>query len=56
LEFVEVRGSHVGEDLAKVVKKLCIELSIRDKLFTIIGDNASNNSTLCQSLYTSLKR
>ena len=55
LEFVEVRGSHVGEDLAKVVKKLCTELSIRDKLFAIIGDNAGNNGTLCQSLYTSLK-
>ena len=47
MEFVEVRGSHVGEDLAKVVKKLCTELSIRNKLFAIIGDNASNNSTLC---------
>src|SRR6266487_4988344 len=56
LEFVEVRGSHVGEDLAKVVEKLCTELSIRDKLFAIIGDNAGNNGTLCQSLYTSLKR
>ena len=56
MEFVEVRGSHAGEDLAKVVEKLCTELSIRDKLFAIIGDNAGNNSTLCQSLYTSLKR
>ena len=55
LEFVEVRGSHVGEDLAKVVEKLCTELSIRDKLFAITGDNAGNNGTLCQSLYTSLK-
>ncbi len=55
LEFVEVRESHAGEDLAKVVKKLYIELSIRNKLFAITGDNASNNGTLCQSLYTSLK-
>ncbi len=55
LEFVKVKGSHVGEDLAKVVKKLCTELSIRNKLFAIIGNNAGNNSTLCQSLYTSLK-
>jgi hypothetical protein len=47
LEFVKVRGSHAGEDLAKVVKKLCTELSIQDKLFAITGDNASNNSTLC---------
>jgi hypothetical protein len=56
LEFVEVRGSQASKDLAKIIQKLCAELNIKDKLFDITGDNASNNSTLCHSLYTSLRR
>jgi hypothetical protein len=35
--------------------KVLEELKIKHKLFAITGDNAGNNSTLCQALYNSLK-
>ena len=54
LEFVEVRGSHTGEALAIVVEKLLTELKLKQKLFTITGDNAGNNGTLCNTLFKSL--
>lgn len=54
LEFVEVQGSHTGEALAIVVEKLLTELKLKQKLYTITGDNASNNRTLCNTLFKSL--
>jgi hypothetical protein len=51
LEFVEVKGSHTGETLAIVVEGLLIELKLKQKLFTITGDNAGNNGTLCDALF-----
>jgi len=54
LEFVEVQGSHTGEALAIIVKKLLTELKLKQKLFTITGDNAGNNGTLCEVLFNSL--
>lgn len=56
LEFVETHGSHTGEILAEAVMKILEELKIKYKLFSITGDNAGNNGTLFQSVYTSLKR
>ncbi len=56
LEFVELKGSHSGEELAGVVEKLLGELKLKPKLFAITRDNASNNGTLCQSLFNSLYR
>ncbi len=47
LEFVELKGLYLGEELASVVKKLLGELKLKPKLFTITRDNTSNNSTLC---------
>ena len=47
LEFVELKGSHLGEELASVVEKLLGELKLKPKLFIITRDNTSNNSTLC---------
>ena len=47
LEFVKLKGSHLREELASVVKKLLGELKLKPKLFIITRDNASNNSTLC---------
>lgn len=55
LEFVKVIDKHTREQLAKVVKALLVELKLKHKLFSIIGDNAGNNSTLCKSLFNSLK-
>jgi hypothetical protein len=56
LEFIEVTGSHDGPALAKIVLELVEELKIKQKLFAICGDNAGNNGTLCESLFTTLKR
>ncbi|KAH8589123.1 ribonuclease H-like domain-containing protein, partial [Bisporella sp. PMI_857] len=55
-DFIEIHGSHTGEVLAEAVEKILEELKIKHKLFAITGDNAGNNSTLCQALYISLKR
>ena len=54
LEFVELKGSYLGEELADVIKKLLRELKLKPKLFVITRDNTSNNGTLCQSLFNSL--
>jgi hypothetical protein len=56
LEFVEMKGSHTGEQLAEVVENLLQELKLEHKLFSITGDNAGNNGTLCQSLFDSLRK
>jgi hypothetical protein len=54
LEFIEAQGSHTGEDLAIIVKKLLTELKLKQKLFIITRDNAGNNRTLCEVLFNSL--
>ena len=55
IEFVKVHGSHTGEVLAEAVLKVLEELKIKHKLFAITGNNAGNNGTLCQALYSALK-
>src|SRR6266536_6153168 len=55
LEFVEVHGSHTREVLAEAVLKVLEEIKIKYKLFAITGDNAGNNGTLYQALYSALK-
>jgi hypothetical protein len=55
IEFIELKGSHTGEQLAEIVEQTLEELKLKPKLLAITGDNASNNGTLCQSLYDSLK-
>jgi hypothetical protein len=54
LEFIEAQGLYTGEDLAIIVKKLLTELKLKQKLFIITRDNASNNRTLCEALFNSL--
>lgn len=56
LEFIEVKGSHDGPTLARITEDLVDELDIRSKLFAFCGDNASNNGTLCDSLFEALKK
>lgn len=41
--------------LAVYVEKLLKEINITEKLFSITGDNAGNNSTLCSDLFKKLK-
>jgi len=55
LEFIEITGEHSGEQLADVVEKLLGELMLKHKLFSITGDNAGNNGTMCDSLFDRLK-
>ena len=55
LKFIEIHGSHTGEALAEAMREILEKLKIKHKLFAITGDNAGNNSTLCQTLYNSLK-
>ena len=54
LEFIEVQGSHTGEALAIIVKKLLTELKLKQKLFIITRDNTGNNGTLYEVLFNSL--
>ena len=51
LEFTEINGPYSRENLAEVILKILAELDIALKLLTIIGDNAGNNGTLCDSLH-----
>jgi hypothetical protein len=55
IEFIEIQGSHSGENLAVIVENTLKRHGILQKLLTITGDNASNNDTLCCHLHTSLK-
>lgn len=56
LEFIQIKGSHSGENLAETVYKTGKQFSILQKIITITGDNASNNDTLCRHLYQRLSR
>jgi len=42
--------------MAEVLLAMLDELQITLKLLTIIGDNARNNKTLCDTLYTELQK
>ena len=55
LEFIRVEGEHSGERLAEITMQLLQNLKLKDKLFAITGDNASNNGTLCYHLFQQLK-
>jgi hypothetical protein len=56
LEFIEIQGSHSGENLAATVFKTLKRLGLLQKLLTITSDNASNNDTLCRHLHSILSR
>lgn len=56
LDFVELAGAHSGENMAATVLSMLHELEIGHKLLTITGDNAGNNSTMCDTLHTELSK
>ena len=56
IEFIEIEGHHSGENLAGVLEKALKKHGLCQKLLSITADNASNNDTLCRSLYASLSR
>jgi hypothetical protein len=54
LDFAEIQGPHSGQNLADCLLTVIQELDIAPKVLTITGDNAGNNGTLCDILYTEL--
>ena len=56
IEFIEIQGSHSGENLASVVLTALKRHDMCHLLLTITGDNASNNDTLCVNLHELLLR
>jgi hypothetical protein len=56
LDFGHLKGKHSGENLTSHIYLLLNSYRIKQKLFAISGDNASNNSTLYRHLYRKLKR
>ena len=54
IESIEIKGSHSGENLAEIILKALKCYNICHCLFTITGDNAGNNDTLCAYLYNRL--
>jgi hypothetical protein len=50
ISFIEIDGSHSGENLTAIINTTLIKYSIRQKLLSIIADNALNNDTLCRHL------
>jgi hypothetical protein len=55
LDFGHLKGKHFGENLASHTFLILDSFKLKQKLFSITGDNASNNSTLCCHLYKKLK-
>jgi hypothetical protein len=51
IEFIEIKGTHSGENLAEIVLTALKRFKCCHRLFTITGDNASNNDTLCAYLH-----
>lgn len=56
LDFVELQGTHDGDNMATSVAKTITELGISDKIVSLVSDNASNNGTLVQHLSARLQR
>lgn len=50
LEFTELKGIHSGDNIARAVHKVLIELHLEEKLISITGDNASNNEAMVSIL------
>jgi hypothetical protein len=51
---MDFQGAHSGENLADSLLTMIHELDIAANLLTITSDNAGNNGTLCDALYTEL--
>jgi hypothetical protein len=48
IDFVELEGSHTGENLKEVLQSTLKEFGLLSKLLTLTTDNASNNDKLAQ--------
>jgi hypothetical protein len=56
IEFVKIEGSHLGENLAKVIERALKKHGLLQKLLSITIDNVLNNNTLYRYLYNSIAR
>ena len=54
LDFIPIRGSHTGRSMAKELLRVLSETNTTQRLLCITCDNASNNSTLTQSIESEL--
>ncbi|CAG8742668.1 16767_t:CDS:2 [Cetraspora pellucida] len=52
LDFINLHGSHSGENLCDAFVSSCCEFGILPKIFTITSDNTTNNDTFMQHLET----
>jgi hypothetical protein len=50
LDFVELVGTHEGENLAPVILKVLEDFGIENKLFCLTTDSAGNNGTMARTL------
>jgi hypothetical protein len=54
LEFKGLHSKYTSENLSRVVFSALQDLNIKHKLFAIVSDSASNNSTLVDHLHKQL--
>ncbi|KNF01692.1 hypothetical protein PSTG_05119 [Puccinia striiformis f. sp. tritici PST-78] len=50
LDFVQLKKSHTGEYLAKNIRAIVEKFGIKDKIFGIVTNNASNNQTMIDTI------
>ncbi len=50
LDFCEVIGPYIGENLAQILFECLEEYKCSVKVLTLTGDNASNNASLIRNL------
>jgi hypothetical protein len=55
-EFIQVKGSHLGENLAAIVFNILKRLGILYKVLTLTRDNATNNDTTYRFLYKRMSK
>jgi hypothetical protein len=51
IEFLQINGSHSGENLAVIVFNALKKFKVLNKLLMITADNANNNDTIVKALY-----
>ncbi|KNE90046.1 hypothetical protein PSTG_16491 [Puccinia striiformis f. sp. tritici PST-78] len=52
LDFVRLQKNHTGKYLAETVQLIVEKFGLKDKIFGIVTDNASNNKTMIEEIKT----
>lgn len=50
LEAIELKGHHTGANISDYILKILEDFGLKERLFCITADNASNNMTMAQQL------